>query len=132
MKDRNQKRFAWNQTRNTCLAAELSVADTHWSRFCGLIGIKPSDFVAGQGLWIVPSRGVHTFAMRFPIDVIYLDKEKVVVHIEQHLKPWRVAPVRMRAASVLELPAATLSSTGTMLGDQIEIAAGKPQEALRA
>ena len=132
MKDRNQKWFAWNQTRHTCLAAELSVADTHWTRLCGLIGTKPSDFGAGQGLWIVPSRGVHTFAMRFPIDVIYLDKEKVVVHIEQHLKPWRMAPVRMRAASVLELPAATLLSSGTALGDQIEIAVGKPQEAIRA
>ena len=132
MEEQNPKRYAWNQTRHTCLAAELSIADTHWSRLRGLIGTKPSDFRAGQGLWIVPSRGVHTFAMRFPIDVVYLDEKKVVVHIEQHLKPWRVAPVRMRAASVLELPTETLRSSGTMLGDQIEIAMGKPQEALRA
>jgi uncharacterized membrane protein (UPF0127 family) len=79
------------------------------------------SFVAGQGLWIVPSRGVHTFAMRFPIDVIYLDGGNTVIYAEENLKPWRVAPVRMSAASVLELPGSTLSSTRTAVGDEIEI-----------
>jgi uncharacterized membrane protein (UPF0127 family) len=60
--------------------------------------------------------------MRFPIDVVYLDGDKVVVHMEENLKPWRVAPVRMRAASVLELPGQTLTSTRTAIGDEIEIA----------
>ena len=60
--------------------------------------------------------------MRFPIDVLYLDSDKVVVHIEENLKPWRMAPVRMRATSVLELPGSTLSSTQTAIGDEIEIA----------
>jgi uncharacterized membrane protein (UPF0127 family) len=81
-----------------------------------------SEFPAGRGLWIVPSRGVHTLAMRFPIDVVYLDRDKRVVHLEPGLKPWRVAPVKMDAASVLELPGDTLGSTGTMIGDEVEIA----------
>ena len=63
--------------------------------------------------------------MRFPIDVVYLSREKIVVHMEQNLKPWHVAPIRMRAASVLELPSQTLSSTGTVIGDEIEIALGQ-------
>jgi uncharacterized membrane protein (UPF0127 family) len=67
---------------------------------------------------------VHTFAMRFPIDVLYLDRDKTVVHLEQNLKPWRMAPVRMNAISVLELPENTLHSTRTAVGDQIEIASG--------
>jgi hypothetical protein len=83
------------------------------------------SFGAGKALWIVPSRGVHTFAMRFPIDVLYLDKKNVVVHIEQQLKPWRVAAVRMTAASVLELPSGTLSSTSTDIGDELDIAFGQ-------
>ena len=53
------------------------------------------------------------------IDVIYLDGNRIVVHIENRLKPWRVAPVKMRAASVLELPGNTIQSTGTSLGDEI-------------
>jgi uncharacterized membrane protein (UPF0127 family) len=81
-----------------------------------------SGFPAGEALWIVPCRGVHTFAMRFPIDVIYLDSDKVVVHLEENLRPWRLAAVRMRAASVLELPGSTLTATHTAIGDEIEIA----------
>jgi len=96
------------------------------------MGIDAVSFRAGQGLWIVPSRGVHTFAMRFPIDVVYLDEDKVVIHAEQDLRPWRVAPVRLGAASVLELPANTLNSTGTAVGDEIEIALGHAREARTA
>lgn len=59
--------------------------------------------------------------MSFPIDVAYLDSDKMVVHIEHNLKPWRLAPVSRKAKSVLELPAETLSSTGTQIGDTIEI-----------
>jgi uncharacterized membrane protein (UPF0127 family) len=89
---------------------------------------EAGSFPAGQGLWIVPCRGVHTFAMRFPIDVVYLDGDKVVIHLEENLKPWRLAPVRLRAASVLELPDRTLSSTQTAIGDRIEISLGKAGE----
>ena len=83
---------------------------------------EPAEaFPPGQGLWIKPSRGVHTLAMRFPIDVVYLDKDNRVVHLERQLKPWRVAPVRLGAMSVLELPANTLAPSGTMLGDELEM-----------
>jgi uncharacterized protein len=117
--------YALNRTRQAYLARHLRIADTHWSRFCGLMGTDPGSFPAGQGLWIVPSHGVHTFAMRFAIDVIYLDREKFVVHLEEDLKPWRLAPVRLRATSILELPGNTLSSTQTAIGDEIEIALGQ-------
>ena len=121
--------YAFNRTRQTYLATQLSIAATHWSRLRGLMCTEAGSFHEGQGLWIVPSRGVHTFAMRFPIDVLYLDEEKTVVHLEEDLKPWRVAPVRMRAASVIELPRTILHSTGTSIGDEIEIVLGKITEA---
>jgi uncharacterized membrane protein (UPF0127 family) len=66
--------------------------------------------------------------MRFPIDVLYLDTRKCVVHIEEALRPWRVAKVSLRAASVLELPQDTLRSTATTLGDEIDIAMGRERE----
>lgn len=121
--------YVFNRTRQAYLATDLRVAGTHCSRFFGLMGTDAAKFGAGHGLWIVPSRGVHTFAMRFPIDVIYLDGNKIVVYAKPNLKPWRVAPVRLRAASVLELPSNTLDSTGTTVGDQIEIALGTPEKA---
>jgi uncharacterized protein len=79
------------------------------------------NFTIGDGLLIVPCHGVHTFAMNFPIDVAYLDSNNVVVHIERSLGPWRIAPVSRKTSSVLELPAKTLASTGTEVGDAIEI-----------
>jgi uncharacterized membrane protein (UPF0127 family) len=112
---------AFNQTRQRYLATTLAVAETHWSRLRGLLGASEAEFLNGGGLWIRPCRGVHTLAMRFPIDVVYLDRAGTVVHVEHDLRPWRFAPVRMRAASVLELPRHTAASTGTALGDRIEI-----------
>lgn len=121
--------YAYNRTRHAYLATQLCIAGTHWSRFRGLMGRDAGSFPAGQGLWIVPSRGVHTFAMRFPIDVVYLDGDKVVVHLEEGLKPWRLGSLRLRTASVLELPRQTLHATGTAVGDEIEIALGRRPEA---
>jgi len=113
--------YAFNRTRQTLLARQLSLAATHWSRFRGLMGTSSANFGSGIGLWIVPCHGVHTFAMNFPIDVAYLDSAKVVVHLEHNLKPWRIARVSRKTASVLELPARTLAATGTQIGDAIVI-----------
>jgi uncharacterized membrane protein (UPF0127 family) len=59
--------------------------------------------------------------MSFPIDVVYLNLARTVVHLERNLQPWRFAPIRMQATSVLELPGNTLEATGTSVGDELEI-----------
>jgi uncharacterized membrane protein (UPF0127 family) len=97
------------------------VADTHWRRLRGLLGRGADDFGNGAGLWIVPCHGVHTLGMGFSIDVVYLDRNCNVVHVESDLRPWRFAPVRMQASSVLELPCHTVAKTETNIGDKIEI-----------
>lgn len=112
---------AFNQTRQVFLSTDLAIAHTHWSRLRGLLGVSPDDFGKGRGLWIRPCRGVHTLAMRFPIDVVYLNRAGTVVHVEHNLQPWRFSPVRMQAASVLELPSHTVARTGTSVGDSVEI-----------
>jgi uncharacterized membrane protein (UPF0127 family) len=115
---------AFNRTRQIFLASVLAVADTHWTRLRGLLGLDTGEFGKGRGLWIVPCRGVHTLGMRFPIDVVYLDRQMKVIHVQSELQPWRVAPVRGQAASVLELPCRTAVETGTAVGDRIEITVG--------
>jgi uncharacterized membrane protein (UPF0127 family) len=117
----SRRRYAFNRTRQAFLASDLRVADTHWMRLKGLIGSRVGDFDRGQGLWIIPSHGVHTMFMQFPIDVLYLDENNVVLHTEENVRPWRVTPIRTGASSVLELPARTLFVSGTAVGDEIEI-----------
>ena len=119
------QRQAFNRTRQAYLATALAVADTHWTRLCGLLGIRADDFRNGSGLWIVPCHGVHTLGMGFPIDVVYLDRAMQVIHIQPSLQPWRFAPVRRQAASVLELPNQKAAETGTAIGDTIEITLAK-------
>jgi uncharacterized protein len=117
----SSERQAFNRTRQQQLASALAVADTHWTRLRGLLGVRADDFRNGCGLWIVPCHGVHTLGMAFPIDVLYLDRGNKVIRIQSELRPWRVAPVMMEAQSVLELPSRTALATGTELGDTIEI-----------
>jgi len=118
--------YAFNRTRTTYLATELMIAQTHWTRFRGLMATDAFRFRRGQGLWISPSHGVHTFAMRFPIDVVYLDRERIIIHVEEELKPWRLAALRIQAASVLELPVGTIHESQTALGDQVDIFLERP------
>lgn len=113
--------YAFNKTRQTFLATDLKVAHTHWTRLRGLMGVRTTRFGFGQGLWIVPCHGVHTWLMRFPIDVVYLSSENVVVHVEENVRPWRFASVRMEASSVLEIPAHTVFNSGTEIGDVFEV-----------
>ena len=120
---------AVNRTRGICLAENVRVARTHWTRLRGLIGTEKSAFQPGQALWIVPCRGVHTLAMQYALDVVYLDSSGYVVDLQAGVKPWRFTQVHLRAASVLELPSGVIQRSGTLIGDQIEIVqANQPEE----
>jgi uncharacterized membrane protein (UPF0127 family) len=123
---------AFNRTRQTYLATALAVADTHWTRLRGLLGTPSGDFRNGYGLWIVPCHGVHTLGMGFSIDVVYLDRGNTIIHIQRDLRPWRFAPVRRLAASVLELPCQTAAETRTEVGDKIEITMGEDRRVPQA
>lgn len=106
-----------NQTRNTTVAQCAELADTSASRKKGLLGRDALN--AGEGLWIVPCESVHTFGMRFSIDVVYLGRNKCVRKIRRELVPCRIS-MCLPAHSVLELPAGTIDKTATQCGDQLE------------
>ena len=107
-----------NQTRGRMLADRAEVADTSARRRTGLL--KHKGLAPGEGLWIVPCEGVHTFAMKFPIDVVFLNKQRKILKIRPNMVRSRIA-VSLMAHSVLELPAGTLEQTGTERGDQLEL-----------
>jgi uncharacterized protein len=110
---------ATNLTRRTVLAKDLAVADTFWSSLVGLMGRRALK--AEGGLWIVPCQSVHTFWMRFPIDVVFVDQRKTVVHVVENMKPFRISRHVSQARSVIELPANVIRITMTSVGDQIDI-----------
>jgi hypothetical protein len=74
-----------------------------------------------EGIWVVPSQGVHTIGVLFPIDLIYLDEDDRVVQLEESFGTFRIGPVRKNCASVLELPTRTIYSSQTQVGDQLLI-----------
>jgi uncharacterized membrane protein (UPF0127 family) len=105
-----------NQTRNTTLAAAAEVADTGAKRRVGLL--KKNKLEPGEGLWITPCESVHTFFMKFAIDLVYLDRKKRVRKVRHAVPPWRISGC-LAAHSVLELPAGAAAASGTQPGDQL-------------
>ena len=101
------------------VASRVLVASTRSARAVGLL--TRSGLGEGEALWIVPSRGVHTWGMRFAIDVAALDECGVVVDAVTALKPWRIRLPRRGTAGVLELPAGVIDATGTRIGHRIEL-----------
>lgn len=122
----NRVVYVYNRTRETFVATEAVVADSYVRRLIGLLGKTKRWARQGCGLWIVPSRGVHTIGMMFPIDLIFLGKDREVVHVEEFVRPFRISKVSLRADSVLELPPHTVYRSGTQVGDRLEIATLRP------
>ena len=120
MPNNEERMCVLNRTRERFVATNVSVADSYFRRLVGLLGKTRKWARAGRGLWIIPSHGIHTIGMLFPIDLIFLDREKNVVHLEEHVRPFRISRVSLKSYSVLELPAHTVFRTGTCVGDQLE------------
>ncbi len=105
-------------TRNTLVGDAIDTADTSAERRTGLL--KHSKLDAGAGLWIIPCESVHTFFMKFAIDLIYIDRKRRVRGIVRALRPWRMS-LCLRAHSVLELPPGTIDRSNTQKGDELEL-----------
>jgi len=112
-----------NLTRRVELASCLEVADHGAKRRKGLLG--RDGLPAGEGLWIVPCEAVHTFGMRFAIDLVYLDRHMRVKKVKSNVPPWRLSAC-LSAHSVLELASGTVSRTQTKPGDMLEVSAPSP------
>ncbi len=123
----NRTYCVYNQTRECFLSLGVNVADTSFARLKGLIGRLKLKF--DEGLWVVPSSGVHTWGVLFPLDLIYLDENYRVVYLTEHFPRFRIAPLKTEAASVLELPPHTIYSSHTETGDQLVICVAEEMEA---
>jgi len=107
-----------NRTRAVTLGEAIDVADTSSKRRTGLL--KHAGLAKGQGIWIVPCEAVHTFGMKFSIDVLFLNKKRKVLKVRKDMGRRGIA-LCLWAHSVLELPAGTIAATGTEPGDELEL-----------
>jgi uncharacterized membrane protein (UPF0127 family) len=110
---------AKNITRNSEVATRVRRADRPWSRLLGLLG--RGSLARNEGLLLTPCTSIHTFFMRFAIDVLYLDRNHVVVKAVRTLRPFRLSACLRGAHSVLELPVGVIQASGTQAGDQLAL-----------
>lgn len=108
-----------NTSRNTTLIDRGRVADTVWTRFKGLLGVR--ELAAGDGLAIIPCNGVHCMFMSIPIDVLYVSADHRVVALDPQMRPWAIGRFQRGAHYVIELPAGAIARTGTAVGDQLAV-----------
>lgn len=108
-----------NKTKNKLVASEVIEAKSFWARTKGLLG--RSSFPVGQALWIHHCNSIHTWFMKFPIDVIFLDHQLKVKAVHQNVKPWRLVFSFSGAVSVIELSAGQLTNQVVEKGDLLDV-----------
>ena len=109
------------RTDGTLVCSACAIADRPHTRMRGLLG--RTALTAGEGLLIRPTSAIHTFFMRFAIDVVFIDRKGVVLEVVSGLRPWRFAGKR-GARSVLELPAGEADARSIRPGDRLDIFGG--------
>jgi uncharacterized protein len=115
-----------NLTKETWLATKVRKADNFLTRLVGLL--KRTNLGPEEALWLMPSRGIHTIGMKFPIDIVFLNKSHHVVGLMAGLAPYRISPIHFNGYSVLELPNGTIKKSRTEIGDQFEISLAETSE----
>lgn len=106
-----------NTTRNAALGCRIRLADSWWSRLRGFLG-RPEPII-GDGILLSPCSRIHTFGMRFPLDVLFLDRKGRVLETYPDVRPWRMTPRIRNSAYALELPVGTIRHSGTQAGDRL-------------
>lgn len=100
------------------IAEEATVARTFCRRLTGLIGRR--SLPHGSALVIPRCNQVHTFGMRFPIDVLFLNADNVILAAES-LRPWKISKRHPGARKAIELPAGVIEESGLASGDQLDL-----------
>ncbi len=106
-----------NKSRCAPLGDCVIVAEWWWQRLRGLLG-RPA-LQSGEGLLLIPCRAVHMAGMKYPLDVVFLNSEGMVMALYHRLPPGGRTGWHAGSRAALELPAGTLAATGTQEGDTV-------------
>ena len=107
-----------NLTQGRIIGDAVLVADRFFPRMRGLL--RTDGLAEGEGLWIHPCNSIHSIGMRFEFDAVFLGPGGKVVGRYERFRRNRISRVYWNARGVLELPAGTIESTGTEVGDEIQ------------
>jgi uncharacterized protein len=108
-----------NRRSGTIVGERVEVAMGVASRLRGLLG--RAGLIQGEGLWLEPCSSIHMFFMRFPIDALFVDENRMVVRCVASLRPWRIAAGGLRARGVLELAVGSIARSRTQVGDPLDL-----------
>jgi len=108
-----------NTKNNFILGNKIYLANNSITRLSGLMGKE--SFGEIDGMLIKPCNSIHTFFMKFPIDVIFISKDNKIIRVVENLKEWKISPIVFKAHSTLELPIKTIEKTNSEVGDILEI-----------
>ncbi len=108
-----------NMSNGNIIAEQAAYADTFISRLRGLM--FRNSFNKGEALVIVPCNSIHTFWMKFPIDVVFLSKENVVIYTIENFHPNKISSLLRKAHSVVELPVGTIKECSIQQEDLLMI-----------
>lgn len=106
----------FNQTTDKLIAGDLKLVDGFFGRLVGLLAT--SSLKEGQGIVLKPCTQIHTFFMRFAIDIIFVDKDFTVLHVIENMKPWRLSPLLLKSLYTVEVAAGALKGS-VKVGDKI-------------
>src|SRR5215213_11743416 len=106
-----------NDRTGAIVGDAITEADGPWQSFKGLMLRK--SLPDGHGMVFRPAKGIHTQFMRFPIDLIFLDKQNQVVKVRPSMRPWRFDFTN--AAAVIEMTGGTAETVDVRVGDRLEL-----------
>ena len=110
--------IAFNKSQSGKMGG-VRVAEDPWTRFIGLLATDPKR--DSRGLWLTPCRSIHTLGMRYPLDILFLDRGLGVLKMDLQVKPFCPAVLCRNAHSVLEFFSGYWDSSLAKVGDQLEM-----------
>ena len=108
-----------NLSKNQILAEDVILSTSFFKRLKGLLGYK--SIGKNQAIILRPANSIHTFFMRFPIDVLFVDRNNIVIKTVSNMVPFRATAIYFKSLVVIELPSGMISTTQTAEGDYLQI-----------
>lgn len=109
----------YNSSKNIVIATQVKVAKNFFTRTIGLLSRK--SLSKEEGLVIKPCSSIHTFFMKFAIDVLFVNKKGQIIALYENVKPWRILPLHFTSSYVIELPAGMILDKNIDKGDVVRV-----------